>query len=32
MSDAAQRLEFQAEVQQVLKLVVHSLYSHPEIF
>lgn len=32
MSDAAQRHEFQAEVQQVLKLVVHSLYSHPEIF
>lgn len=40
MSDAAQthaqgqaqRHEFQAEVRQILKLVVHSLYSHPEVF
>lgn len=32
MSDTSQRHEFQAEVQQVLHLVIHSLYSHPEIF
>ncbi|GAB4189342.1 MAG: molecular chaperone HtpG [Wenzhouxiangellaceae bacterium] len=32
MSDTSQRHEFQAEVQQVLKLVIHSLYSNPEIF
>src|SRR5436305_3281247 len=26
------RLEFQTEVSQLLQLIVHSLYSHPEIF
>ncbi|HUY84729.1 MAG TPA: molecular chaperone HtpG, partial [Steroidobacteraceae bacterium] len=28
----AERKEFQAETQQVLRLVIHSLYSHKEIF
>jgi molecular chaperone HtpG len=33
MSDAsAQTLGFQAEVKQLLKLMIHSLYSHKEIF
>jgi molecular chaperone HtpG len=38
MSDAAQAhaqpqtLGFQAEVKQLLKLMIHSLYSHKEIF
>ncbi len=34
MSDAgvAQTMGFQAEVKQLLKLVIHSLYSHKEIF
>src|SRR5437868_13852296 len=26
------RLEFQTEVNQLLQLIIHSLYSHPEIF
>ena len=26
------KLEFQTEVNQLLSLIVHSLYSHPEIF
>jgi molecular chaperone HtpG len=32
MSATAETFEFQAEVQQVLKLVIHSLYSHKDIF
>lgn len=32
MSPAAQTLEFQAEVEQLLGLMVHSLYSHREVF
>src|ERR1700677_5291875 len=26
------KLEFQTEVSQLLQLIIHSLYSHPEIF
>jgi len=26
------KLEFQTEVNQLLQLIIHSLYSHPEIF
>ena len=26
------KLEFQTEVNQLLHLIIHSLYSHPEIF
>ena len=29
---AAQTMGFQAEVRQLLKLMIHSLYSHKEIF
>src|SRR3954469_16123248 len=29
---APQKMEFQAEVKQLLHLVIHSLYSHKEIF
>ena len=32
MSATAETFEFQAEVQQVLRLVIHSLYSHKDIF
>jgi len=32
MSDAGKTLPFQAEVRELLHLVIHSLYSHPEIF
>ena len=32
MSATAESFEFQAEVQQVLRLVIHSLYSHKDIF
>jgi len=32
MSAAAQTLRFQAEVEQLLDLMVHSLYSHREVF
>lgn len=32
MSAPAETFEFQAEVQQVLRLVIHSLYSHKDIF
>ncbi|MGH8258475.1 MAG: molecular chaperone HtpG, partial [Steroidobacteraceae bacterium] len=32
MSDAKQTLGFQAEVRQLLRLMIHSLYSHREIF
>src|SRR3954464_10512066 len=31
-ADSAQTLGFQAEVKQLLKLMIHSLYSHKEIF
>jgi len=27
-----QKREFQTEVNQLLQLIIHSLYSHPEIF
>jgi molecular chaperone HtpG len=29
---AMSKLEFQTEVSQLLQLIIHSLYSHPEIF
>ena len=32
MSDTPERHEFQTEVQQLLDLMVHSLYSHKDIF
>jgi len=32
VADSAQTLGFQAEVKQLLKLMIHSLYSHKEIF
>jgi molecular chaperone HtpG len=32
MSATTESFEFQAEVQQVLRLVIHSLYSHKDIF
>ena len=32
MTATAESFEFQAEVQQVLRLVIHSLYSHKDIF
>jgi molecular chaperone HtpG len=32
MSATTETFEFQAEVQQVLRLVIHSLYSHKDIF
>ncbi|HEU4654250.1 MAG TPA: molecular chaperone HtpG [Steroidobacteraceae bacterium] len=32
VADSAQTLGFQAEVKQLLKLMIHSLYSHQEIF
>src|ERR1700690_1343576 len=32
MAQLAERLEFQTEVNQLLQLIIHSLYSHPEIF
>ncbi|MCB0301178.1 MAG: ATP-binding protein, partial [Calditrichaeota bacterium] len=28
----AQEFEYQAELKQLLKLIVHSLYTHPEVF
>src|ERR1043165_4550089 len=31
-SESAQTLGFQTEVKQLLKLMIHSLYSHKEIF
>ena len=31
-TQAPQKMEFQAEVKQLLNLVIHSLYSHKEIF
>src|SRR5690606_14557225 len=31
-ASAAQTMGFQAEVKQLLKLMIHSLYSHKEIF
>src|SRR5580692_744510 len=32
MKDAMSQQQFQTEVSQLLQLIVHSLYSHPEIF
>jgi molecular chaperone HtpG len=32
MAQTAERLEFQTEVNQLLQLIIHSLYSHREIF
>ena len=32
MKDAMSKQQFQTEVSQLLQLIVHSLYSHPEIF
>jgi molecular chaperone HtpG len=32
MSETAQHLEFQTEVKQLLHLMIHSLYSHKEVF
>ena len=32
MAQLAERLEFQTEVNQILQLIIHSLYSHREIF
>jgi molecular chaperone HtpG len=32
MNDAMSKQQFQTEVSQLLQLIVHSLYSHPEIF
>ena len=32
MNDAAERHEFQTEVRQLLDLMIHSLYSHKEVF
>jgi molecular chaperone HtpG len=32
MAQLAERLEFQTEVNQLLQLIIHSLYSHREIF
>ena len=32
MSETAERHEFQTEVRQLLDLMIHSLYSHKEIF
>ena len=32
MSDTAERHEFQTEVRQLLDLMIHSLYSHKEVF
>lgn len=32
MKDAMSKQQFQTEVNQLLQLIVHSLYSHPEIF
>ena len=32
MKEAMSKQEFQTEVSQLLQLIVHSLYSHPEIF
>ena len=32
MAQVAERLEFQTEVNQLLQLIIHSLYSHREIF
>lgn len=32
MTQTAEPQEFQAEVREILDLVVHSLYSHPEVF
>src|SRR5262245_64681502 len=32
MSDIAERHEFQTEVRQLLDLMIHSLYSHKEVF
>jgi len=32
MEDAMSQQQFQTEVSQLLQLIVHSLYSHPEIF
>ncbi len=31
-TEAPQKMEFQAEVKQLLNLMIHSLYSHPEVF
>src|SRR5262245_61351004 len=32
MSDTGERHEFQTEVRQLLDLMIHSLYSHKEVF
>src|SRR5579863_1126768 len=32
IKDAMSKQQFQTEVNQLLQLIVHSLYSHPEIF
>jgi len=32
MANTVEKLEFQAEVRQVLDIVIHSLYTHKEIF
>ena len=32
MSEKAQRFEFQAEVKQLLDLMIHSLYSDKDVF
>ena len=32
MSETSERHEFQTEVRQLLDLMIHSLYSHKEVF